>query len=136
MNLVLNDVTASPTPSPISFNLGNGLVEVGVLTTLIGSTIAALLVLGSKGPAGLVWGTASAFGTGSVIKACICAASPGWLKQIFGFRTPVYDGEVGMDLSLFPDSKLARMARSSLESPLGVSCNAEDLDRVSLSMRH
>jgi hypothetical protein len=132
MDRAISYFTRSPTPSPISFNFGNGFVEVGALTTMIGSRIAAVFVLGGKGPAGLVWGTVSAFGTSSVIKACACAASPGWLRQIVGLRTPVFDGEIGMELSLSPDSKVARIARTSLESPLGISCNAENLDRVSL----
>jgi len=119
-----------------SFNFGNGLVEFGALTTLIGSTIAELLVLGNKGPGGLVWAIISAFGISSVVKACASAASPGWLRQMFGLRTPVFDGVVGMDLPLSPNLKVAQIVRGSLESALGISCNSEDLDRVNLTHSH
>jgi hypothetical protein len=115
-----------------SFNLGNGLVELGALTTMIGSTVAEAFVLGNKGPAGLVWGTMSAFGSSSVVKACTSAASPGWFRQMIGLRTPVSDGAIGMDLPLAPDFKVVRMIRSGLKEPLGVSCNSEDLDKVRL----
>ncbi len=115
-----------------SFSLGNGLIELSALTTMIGSTIAEVFVLGNKGPAGLVWGTMSAFGTSSVVKACTSAASPGWFRQMIGLRTPASDGAIGMDLPLAPDFKVARMIRSGLKEALGVSCNSEDLDNVRL----
>jgi len=129
MDQAVNYIVGVPTPN--SSNFGNVFVAIGALTTMIGSTSAAVLVLGGKGPAGLVWGTISAFGISSMIKACASAASPGWLRQILGLRTAAFDGEVGTDLSLSPDSKVARMARSRLESPLGVSCNVENLAHVS-----
>jgi len=116
-------------------NFGNGLVELSALTTLIGSTIAAVLVLGDKGPAGIVWGTISAFGSSSVVKACAGGAAPGWLRQMFNLRTPISDSAVGMDLPLSPGFKLARMVRSSLSQPIGVSCDAETLGHVSLLIK-
>ena len=74
-----------------SFNFGNGLVEVSALTTLVGSRIAATLVLGKKGPAGLVMGTMSAFGSSSIVKACASGASPGWLRQMLNLRAGISD---------------------------------------------
>jgi len=43
------------------FNLGNGLIEVAALTSLVGSAAAQSLALGDKGPAGLVWATMTIF---------------------------------------------------------------------------
>ncbi|PPQ98315.1 hypothetical protein CVT26_013634 [Gymnopilus dilepis] len=115
-----------------SFNFGNGLVEVSALTTLVGSRIAATLVLGKKGPAGLVLGTMSAFGSSSIVKACASGASPGWLRQMLNLRAGISDSAVGMDLPLSPSSRITHMVRSGLPDPLGVSCNAERLGNVSL----
>ncbi|KDR73984.1 hypothetical protein GALMADRAFT_250714 [Galerina marginata CBS 339.88] len=120
---MLNNTEAKNAGALISINFGNGLVEIGALTTLIGSTTAGDLVLGNRGSAGLVWGSITSFGTSSVIKACASAASPGWLRHMLGLRTPASDAAVGMSLPLEP-SKFAQSVRSSLHSPLGVSCNS------------
>lgn len=127
-------------PSPIlktatsllpTLNFGNGLVEIAALTTLVGSSTAGDLILGNRGAAGLVWGSITAFGTSSVIKACASAASPGWLRQMLGLRTASSDKAVGMDLSLSPGKRVARRMRGMLDSdtgPLGVSCLSDDPD--------
>ncbi|KAL0566052.1 hypothetical protein V5O48_015960 [Marasmius crinis-equi] len=119
------DTSAFPT-----INFGNGLVEIAALTTLIGSSTAGDLVLGNGGAAGLVWGSISAFGSSSVIKACASAGSPGWLRQMLGLRTAFSDRAVGMDLSLAPRNKVARRIRGTMEEsgPLGVSCLSDDPD--------
>ena len=114
-----------------TLNFGNGLIEIAALTTLVGSTTAGDLVLGNRGAAGLVWGSISAFGSSSVIKACASAASPGWLRQMLGLRSIYSDKAVGMDLSLAPGKKVARRIRATLDSdtgPLGVSCLSDDPD--------
>ncbi|KAF8910513.1 hypothetical protein CPB84DRAFT_1763853 [Gymnopilus junonius] len=108
-----------------SVGLGRGLVEIVALATLIGSSTAGDLVLGNKGAAGLVWGSISAFGCSSVIKACASAASPGWLKQMLGLRTAQSDKTLGMDLLLAPKSRVAGRIRSMLDDPLGVSCDSD-----------
>jgi hypothetical protein len=43
------------------FNLGNGLIEIAALTSLVGSAAAESLALGDKGPAGLVWATMTTY---------------------------------------------------------------------------
>jgi len=126
-------------PSPIvkaatslfpNVNFGNGLIEIAALTTLIGSSTAGDLILGNRGAAGLVWGSISAFGSSSVIKACASAASPGWLRQMLGLRTASSDKAVGMDLSLSPEKRVARRMRGTLDDlgPIGVSCLSDDPD--------
>ncbi|KAF8904701.1 hypothetical protein CPB84DRAFT_1845237 [Gymnopilus junonius] len=122
---------SEPQTSTLPINFGKGLVEVGALTTLIGSTIAAVLVLGKKGPAGIVWGTISAFGSSSVVKACASGATPGWFRQMVNLRTPVSDAALGLDLPLSPSFKLARMARTGLDQPIGVFCDAGALEHAS-----
>lgn len=83
-----------------SFNLGNGLIEITALTSLIGSTAADSLALGNKGPAGLVWAMMSVFGAMSVIKLFISTATPGWLRESLGVRSPKSDAVVGLSLDL------------------------------------
>ncbi|KIM42271.1 hypothetical protein M413DRAFT_70883 [Hebeloma cylindrosporum] len=111
-----------------NLNLGNGLIEIAALTTLIGSSTAGDLVLGNRGAAGLVWGSISAFGASSVIKACASAASPGWLRHMLGLRTASSDKALGMDLSLSAGKKVERRMRDTLDNtgPIGVSCLSDD----------
>ncbi|KIM42270.1 hypothetical protein M413DRAFT_444704 [Hebeloma cylindrosporum] len=107
-----------------NLNLGNGLIEIAALTTLIGSSTAGDLIFGNRGAAGLVWGSISAFGASSVIKACASAASPGWLRQMLGLRTTSSDKALGMDLGLGVGKRVARRMRETLDDPgpIGVSC--------------
>ena len=55
-------------------NIGNNLVEIAALTSLVGSTAAESLALGNKGPAGLVWAMMTVFGSMSVVKLFIDCA--------------------------------------------------------------
>lgn len=80
-----------------SFNLGNGLVDLGPLTTLVGSSLAESLILGNRGPAGLSWGAMSAFGTLSVVKACLGGAFPAWLKFTLGYGQKKWIKLLGWD---------------------------------------
>ena len=102
-----------------SLNLGGGLIEIGALTALIGSTTAASLVLGNKGAAGLLWGTMSIFGALSVIKACVAAATPDWLRETLGVRNEETDAAIGLSLDL--DSK-SLQKKSRVTGALGVAC--------------
>ncbi|KAF8716706.1 hypothetical protein AX14_012228 [Amanita brunnescens Koide BX004] len=122
---------SSPVPDITSINLGNGLIPVAALTTLIGSNIAETLALGERGPAGLVWSIASAFGAPSVIKACISGASPGWLRSLLGLRSIASDRAIGLDLKLARKYGQAIKVRRTLDDdPLGVSCDAKALRQV------
>lgn len=102
-----------------SLNLGGGLIEIGALTALIGSTTAASLVLGNKGAAGLLWGTMSIFGALSVIRACVAAATPDWLRETLGVRSRETDAAIGLSLDL--DSKTLQK-KSRVTGALGVAC--------------
>jgi len=127
----MNNSDSEPTTSFLqSLNFGNGLIEIAALTTLIGSSTAGDLILGNRGAAGLVWGSISAFGSSSVIKACVSAACPGWLRQMVGLRTLSSDKAMGMDLSLAPRSKMAKSMRGTMDESelLGVSCLSDDPD--------
>ena len=121
----MNDSGPAPT-----LNFGNGLIEIAALTTLIGSSTAGDLVLGTRGAAGLVWASITAFGSSSVIKACASAASPGWLRQMLGLRMASSDKVVGMDLSLSPGKRVSGRVRGALDDPgpIGVSCLSDDPD--------
>ena len=102
-----------------SLNLGGGLIEIGALTARIGSTTAASLVLGNKGAAGLLWGTMSVFGALSVIKACVAASTPDWLRETLGVRNKETDAAIGLSLDL--DSKSLHK-KSRVTGAVGVDC--------------
>jgi len=108
-----------------SINFGNNLIEIGALTTLIGSTIAETLVLGDRGAAGLVCGAISTFGASSIIKACISGASPGWLRALLGLRNNASDVAIGLELELARDSRGVMRVRSIFDVALGVSCDSK-----------
>lgn len=105
-----------------SLHFGGGLVEIAALTALIGSTTVESLMLGNKGTAGLVWGTMSVFGALSVIKACLSATTPGWLRETLGVRTSEIDASVGLSLNL--DSKRFRSKKRG-EGAIGLACKIE-----------
>ena len=83
-----------------SFNIGGGLVEIAALTALIGSSSAESLMLGSKGAAGLPWAAMSMFGAIFIIKACVAASTPGWLRDTMGVRNSRSDEAIGLTLDL------------------------------------
>jgi hypothetical protein len=84
--------------SSVDSNLGGGLVEIAALATLIGATTAQSLVLGSRGAAGLPYAVMSIFGSPFLIKACISACTPGWLRETMGVRNAQCDAAVGLNL--------------------------------------
>jgi hypothetical protein len=104
-----------------SFNLGNGLIEISALTSLIGSTAADSLALGDKGPAGLVWAMMTVFGAMSVVKLFIATATPGWLRESVGVRSPKSDATVGLSLDLNKSFK----SRGREERAIAVECETK-----------
>ncbi|KAF9063764.1 hypothetical protein BDP27DRAFT_1367766 [Rhodocollybia butyracea] len=121
---------SSPVPSSESLlailpllNLGNSLMNFGALMTVVGSTVAESLVLGNRGTAGISWAAMSAFGTFSIVRACMGAAMPGWIRETLGLRTKACDLAVGMHLQL--DSR--RKARDILGLPLAIMCQDNEM---------
>lgn len=114
--------STSRTQTLSSLNLGGGLIEIAALTALIGSTTAESLVLGNKGAAGLLWGTMSIFGSLSVIKACISAATPDWLRETLGVRSKETDAAIGLYLDL--DVKGQDIQRRAANA-CGIACKLE-----------
>ncbi|KAF9063765.1 hypothetical protein BDP27DRAFT_1334650 [Rhodocollybia butyracea] len=129
-NLASNSSATSSSESLLTtlsnLNLGNGLINFGALTTLIGSTVAESLVLGNRGTAGISWAAMSAFGTFSIIRACMGAAMPGWIRETLGLRTKACDLAVGMRLRL--DGR--RKVRDMLGSPLAIMCQDNEMSDV------
>lgn len=93
---------------PASLSFGGGLVDIAALTAIIGSTTAKSLILGNRGAPGLVWGTMSFFGTLVVIKACIAAAMPGWLRETIGVKNEETDAALSSVLTLSDKSLQSR----------------------------
>src|SRR5437868_2960995 len=102
----------------MSMTLANGMVEIAALTTLIGSSTAEALSLGNKGASGLVWATMSTFGVYSVVKACVAASTPDWLRETIGVRNDIIDSVVGLNLDL----KMNFRSRNRIGGAIGVSC--------------
>ncbi|KAH7087991.1 hypothetical protein FB567DRAFT_423882, partial [Paraphoma chrysanthemicola] len=76
------------------------LVEIAALTTFIGGSSAESLALGSRGACGLPWAALSSFGSIFVVKACISACTPAWLRETIGVRTNGSDTAVGCSTNL------------------------------------
>lgn len=76
-------------------NIGSGFVEIATLATLIGASTAESLVLGSRGAAGLPYAAMSVFGSPFLIKACVSASTPGWLRETIGVKNALSDAAVG-----------------------------------------
>lgn len=112
----------NPTTSAYS-RLGLGLIEIGALASLLGSSAAELLALGERGSAGLPWAAISTFGSLSIIRACVAATTPCWLRESLGMRNAATDTAVGMQLRLRP-ARASRddACRKSQREPLGVLC--------------
>lgn len=64
-------------------------------------------------------GTMSIFGALSVIKACIAAATPDWLRETFAVRSREVDNAIGVSLDL--DSKSPQSIRKGAGAT-GVAC--------------
>lgn len=108
-----------------SISFDNGLVEISALTTLVSSTAAASLVLGSRGPSGLSWAVTSAFGMIAVVQACLSAAIPGWLRETIGIRSSTSDLAIGFRLDLGNDSHSAKKVRKTLGRPIAIQCRED-----------
>lgn len=80
--------------------VGPGLIGIGALSTMLGSSAAESLTFGSRRAAGLAWASISTFGSLSVIKACIAAATPGWLRETLGVQNSAADSSVVLYLGL------------------------------------
>ncbi|KAJ9664935.1 hypothetical protein H2201_004987 [Coniosporium apollinis] len=100
-----------------NLDFGSGLVEIAALTALIGSTTAESLVLGTRGAAGMPWAALSSFGSVFLIKACIAASTPGWLRDTMGVRNARSDAAIGLSLDLNRRHK----GRKTLGEAIGVS---------------
>jgi hypothetical protein len=65
----------------------------------------------------------STFGSLSVLKACVAASTPNWLRETLGVRNATTDAAVGLSLnlsSIYMDRE--DMARKNLKSAVGVTC--------------
>lgn len=83
-----------------NFSFSGGLVEIAALTALIGGSTAESLTLGNRGACGLPWAALSSFGSIFIIKACISACTPAWLRETIGVRTRGSDNAVGCSMRL------------------------------------
>jgi hypothetical protein len=116
---------SSPLPFPIP-NFGNAFVEISALTTLIGSSVAESLILGNQGGAGVAWAAMSAFGLMDIVKTCVGAASPGWLRTVIGARSENTDAAVGLEVASSGRGRGAMKVRRSYgeRGPSGLSVDA------------
>ena len=116
-----NDTTTLNVSPFAAFTAGNGLIEIAALTTLIGSQTAEYLALGDRGPIGLPWACLSAFGSFSVIRACITGACPAWLRETLGVRTTISDHSLGMSLDVVRNVRGAAQIKRKEQEAKGIS---------------
>ena len=133
MSAVAPNVTTSSQGQSKQFaqSIGNGLVEITSLTALIGSSTAEKITLGNRGAPGLAWAGMSMFGCLSILRACLAASMPDWLRDTFGMRTATTDNALGFSLNLA--SKYADredLTRKNLPDAVGVVCIRRDQVRV------
>ncbi|KAI9791236.1 MAG: hypothetical protein M1816_004228 [Peltula sp. TS41687] len=91
-----------------ALKVGSGLIEIAALTALVGSSTAQSLMLGNRGAVGLVWAAMSMFGVLSMIKACLAASIPAWLRDTLGVRGVEADDALGLSLMLEKEEFKAR----------------------------
>ena len=105
--------------------LGSGLIEITALTTLIGSSTTEQLTLGERGAGGLSWVGMSMFGSISILRSCVSASTPTWLRDTLGVRNPTTDAATGLTLDL-SSTYMDRedMARKNMKEALGVMCES------------
>lgn len=102
-----------------SLNLGPSLIDLAALTAVIGATTAESMTLGTRGAAGLPWATISSFGNLSVIKACLAASTPGWLRDSLGVNTVASQAALGMYLRHGRGKLMSPISRIP---PIGIRC--------------
>ncbi|OQE13778.1 hypothetical protein PENFLA_c043G03666 [Penicillium flavigenum] len=109
--------------STILVKIGTSLIGIGGLSTLIGSSTAETLALGDRGAAGLPWAATSAFGLPSVIKACVAAPIPSWLREALGLRSSATDSSVGMSFDLASEFRFFHaLGRKMQIEAVGIAC--------------
>jgi hypothetical protein len=100
-----------------------GLVEIAALSTLVSSSTAESLALGNRGAIGLAWAPLSLFEAMSIIKACLSASIPGWIRESLGVRNSATDSAIGLILDLGMDFVTQEnKARRNLDSAVGIAC--------------
>ena len=105
--------------------LSSGLIEITVLTTLIGSTTTKQLTLGNRGAGGLSWVGMSMFGSISILKSCVSASTPTWLCNTLGVQNSTTDAATGLTLDLSSTyMDWEDMARKNMKEALGVMCES------------
>ncbi|KAF8580701.1 hypothetical protein K439DRAFT_1619637 [Ramaria rubella] len=122
LTLRITRVVATPPGGALRSTIGNGLVDITALTTLIGSSTAESLILGERGFGGLAWATTSAFGALSVIKGCIAGASANWLRETLGIRNGISDNALGLSLLLNRGMGVHQKSRRNLGEAQGIMC--------------
>lgn len=102
--------------------LGSGLIEI---TALVGSSTTEQLTLGERGAAGLSWADMSMLGSISILKSCIAASTPTWLRETLGVRNSTTDAAIGLGLDFSSKYKDREdMARKNMKDVLGVTCES------------
>ena len=102
-------------------NIPNGITEIAGLAALVGSSTAESLTLGNRGAPGLPWVAVSVFGSFSVVRTCVAAATPDWLRETLGVRNQSTDSSIGLSLNLrskYMDRE--EMARRNMRDAIGI----------------
>ena len=97
-------------------DIGNNLVDIAAVTTLIGATTAESLTLGSRGAAGMPWAAMSSFGSFYVVKACIAGSLPGWIREAIGINSSLCNSIIGVGATL----NQSILLKANAANPVGI----------------
>jgi hypothetical protein len=94
----------------------DNLAHTASLTAFLGGKTAESLILGSRGAPGLPWAAISSFGSFHLIKACLAASIPCWLRETLGGNTPICQAILGKSSMLDNTS----MLKVPTDTPQGI----------------
>jgi hypothetical protein len=108
-------------------DIGNNLVDIAAVTTLIGAATAESLTLGSRGAAGMPWAAMSSFGSFYLVKACVAGSLPGCVREALGINSTLCNSILGVSATL--DRSI--LLKANPVNPLGIA-----VKRVCITMAH
>lgn len=97
-------------------DIGNNLVDIAAVTTLIGATTAESLTLGSRGAAGMPWAAMSSFGSFYLVKACVAGSLPGWIREAIGINSSLCNSIIGVSATL----NQSILLKANAANPVGI----------------
>jgi hypothetical protein len=117
-------------------NVGQGLVEISAVSTIIGAPVAEALMHGHKAAPGLAWSPTSFFGLIHILKACIAIAIPDWARESAGLRNALVDEAIGVTFRIRTDRALKnRVDLGDAKAICNISSQGQRTGRIKRKLR-